>query len=71
MDLCLRDGHGTVTGPDWEPGTFEHTIDYLVDNEIDLSGSDSRYNDDETRAPAYDPAVIRGEYRFGRWGISQ
>ena len=41
-----------------QPGTFEHTIDYLVDNEIDLSGFDARYGNDETGAPAYDPAVL-------------
>jgi len=40
------------------PGTFEHTIDYLVDNEIDLSVFEQRYNNDETGAPAYDPAVL-------------
>ena len=41
-----------------QPGTFEHTIDYLVDNEIDLSGFDSQYHNDEVGAPAYDPAVL-------------
>lgn len=37
--------------------TFEHTIDYLVDNEIDLSILESCYDNDETGVPAYDPAV--------------
>lgn len=41
-----------------QPGTFEHTIDYLVDNEIDLSGFDAQYHNDEVGAPAYDPAVL-------------
>lgn len=41
-----------------QPGTFEHTIDYLVDNEIDLSVFESRYDNDLTGAPAYDPAVL-------------
>ena len=41
-----------------QPGTFEHTIDYLVDNEIDLSVIESRYNNDDTGAPVYDPAVL-------------
>jgi hypothetical protein len=41
-----------------QPGTFEHTINYLVDEEIDLSVFDSRYCDDETGSPAYDPAVL-------------
>lgn len=41
-----------------QPGTFEHTIDYLVDHEIDLSVFESRYENDENGAPAYDPAVL-------------
>lgn len=41
-----------------QPGTFEYTVDYLVDNEIDLSGFDSRYRNEESGAPAYDPAVL-------------
>ncbi len=40
------------------PGTFEHTLHYLIDNEIDLSAFDSRYNNDATGAPAYDPAIL-------------
>jgi transposase len=40
------------------PGTFEYTLNYLIDNEIDLSIFDSRYNNDETGAPAYDPAIL-------------
>jgi transposase len=38
--------------------TIEHTIGYLVDNEIDLSVFEHRYNNDETGALAYDPAVL-------------
>jgi len=45
-------------GDQLQPGTFEHTIDYLVDNEIALSIFESRYDNDETGAPAYDPAVL-------------
>jgi len=30
----------------------------LIDNEIDLSIFDSRYQNDETGAPAYDPAIL-------------
>ena len=41
-----------------QPGTFEYTVNYLVDNEIDLSVFESRYCNDETGAPAYDPAVL-------------
>ena len=40
------------------PGTFEHTLHYLIDNEIDLSPFDGRYRNDETGAPAYDPAIL-------------
>jgi len=40
------------------PGTFEHTLHYLIDNEIDLSIFDLRYQNDKTGAPAYDPAIL-------------
>src|SRR4030043_267504 len=40
------------------PGTFEHTLHYLIDNEIDLAIFDLRYQNDDTGAPAYDPAVL-------------
>lgn len=40
------------------PGTFEHTLHYLIDNEIDLSAFDLRYKNDSTGAPAYDPRVL-------------
>ena len=39
-------------------GTFEYSLHYLIDNEIDLSLFDTRYRNDETGAPAYDPAVL-------------
>jgi transposase len=40
------------------PGTFEHTLHYLIDQEIDLSIFEGRYNNDATGAPAYDPAIL-------------
>ena len=40
------------------PGSFEHALDVLVDTEIDLSRLATRFCNDETRAPAYDPAVL-------------
>ena len=40
------------------PGTFEYTVNYLVDNELDLTVFDSRYKNDETGCPAYDPAIL-------------
>jgi len=40
------------------PGTFEYTLHYLINNELDLSIFDLRYQNDETGAPAYDPAIL-------------
>jgi transposase len=40
------------------PGTFEYTLHYLIDNELDLSIFDERYQNDQTGAPAYDPAIL-------------
>ena len=40
------------------PGTFEYTLNYLIDNEFDLSPFGQRYHNDETGAPAYDPAIL-------------
>lgn len=40
------------------PGTFEHTLSHLIDHEIDLSVFEARYRNDETGAPAYDPAIL-------------
>ncbi len=41
-----------------QPGTFEFTLSYLIDHELDLSVFDTRYHNDETGAPAFDPAVL-------------
>jgi transposase len=40
------------------PGTFEHTLTYVIDNELDLSIFNDRYRNDETGAPAYDPSIL-------------
>ncbi len=40
------------------PGTFEYTLNYLIDNEIDLSVFDLRYQNDETGASTYYPAIL-------------
>jgi len=40
------------------PGSFEYTVNYLVDNELSLTVFESRYNNDETGSPAYDPAIL-------------
>jgi len=41
-----------------QPGTFEFTLSHLVDNKLDLSIFNSRYNNDQTGAPAYDPKIL-------------
>lgn len=41
-----------------QPGSFEYALDYLVDHQLDLNSLRSRYRNDETGAPAYDPAVM-------------
>jgi len=40
------------------PGTFEYTLNYLIDHEVDLSVFEARYGNDETGAPAYDPGIL-------------
>ncbi len=40
------------------PGTFEHTLNTLVENELDLSVFEARYLNDRTGRPAYDPAIL-------------
>ncbi len=40
------------------PGTFEHSVNYLVDEKLDLSIFASRYKNDDTGRPAYDPAIL-------------
>jgi hypothetical protein len=40
------------------PGTFEYTLNHLIDSEFDLSVFEQRYHNDETGAPAYDPSIL-------------
>jgi hypothetical protein len=40
------------------PGTFEFTLNYLIDHELDLAIFDSRFNNDATGATAYDPRIL-------------
>ena len=40
------------------PGTFEHTLNHLIDNKLNLTIFDNRFNNDETGAPAYDPKIL-------------
>jgi transposase len=41
-----------------EPGTLEHTIHYVVEERLDLSGFDREHGNDETGRPGYDPRVL-------------
>lgn len=41
-----------------QPGTFEFTLNHLIDNELDLSLFDAGFKNDETGAPAYDPRIL-------------
>jgi transposase len=40
------------------PGTFEYALNHLLDHELDLSGFDSRFNNDVTGASAFPPAML-------------
>ena len=40
------------------PGTFEFTLNHLIENELDISCFDARYKNDETGAPAYNPKIL-------------
>ena len=40
------------------PGTFEYTLNHLIDHELDLSIFDTRFCNDETGATAYDPRIL-------------
>jgi transposase len=40
------------------PGSFEYALCHLIDREIDLSELEARYRNDETGAPAYEPALL-------------
>jgi transposase len=41
-----------------QEGTFEYTLNFLVENVLDLSILDSRFKNDETGAPAYAPKIL-------------
>jgi hypothetical protein len=40
------------------PDSLEFAIHYLVDNEIDLSGFEARFKNDEEGRPGYDPRIL-------------
>ena len=39
-------------------GSFEYALDYLIDQQLDLSSLDRRYRNDATGCSAYDPRVM-------------
>ena len=41
-----------------QPGTFEYTLSYLIDNKVDLSCFEDLFKNDETGAPAYNPSIL-------------
>jgi hypothetical protein len=41
-----------------QPGTFEFTLHLIIEEDVDLSVFDSYYRNDDTGAPAYDPAML-------------
>jgi transposase len=40
------------------PGTFEYSLNHLIDHELDLSLFDARFRNDENGATAYDPRIL-------------
>lgn len=47
------------------PGTFEYSLNHLIDHELDLSFFYDRYKNEETGAPAYDPRILLKIVLFG------
>lgn len=40
------------------PGSFEYSLSYLIDHELDLSAFDRHYSNDDNGRPAYDPRLL-------------
>ena len=40
------------------PGTFEYSLNHLIDHKLDLTIFDERYRNEETGATAYDPKIL-------------
>lgn len=40
------------------PGSFEYSLSYLIDHELDLSAFDQHYCNDDKGRPAYDPRLL-------------
>ena len=41
-----------------QPGTLEFYINMIVEEKIDLSVFDTKYNNDDNGSPAYDPKIL-------------
>ena len=46
-------------------GSFEHALNEIVEEHLDLSVFDQRYSNDETGRPAYDPRVLLKVVLYG------
>jgi transposase len=40
------------------PGSFEYSLSYLIDQELDLTAFDAQYRNDDGGRPAYDPRLL-------------
>lgn len=40
------------------PGSFEYSLSYLIDDELDLTAFDQHYSNDDNGRPAYDPRLL-------------
>jgi transposase len=40
------------------PGSFEHSLSWLIDEELDLTAFEQRYQNDDNGRPAYDPRLL-------------
>lgn len=47
------------------PGNFEHTLNYLIDHEHDLSSFEAHYRNDHTGTTAFPPALVLFSYGQG------
>jgi transposase len=46
-------------------GSFEHALNEIVEQHLDLASFDKRYCNDETGRPAYDPRILLKVVLYG------
>ena len=46
-------------------GSFEHALNEIVEEHLDMSEFDKRYSNDETGRPAYDPRILLKVVLYG------